>query len=105
MRAGTRAALCVYVPYVLNASLEFLRVVARECGVPVSLLRDVVQCVGSRLLKCHCGVDFLWPGRYAGYCARDTMPPSPKGQQPASRRTGHSVPTSRAPMQKGVPDL
>ena len=22
---------------------------------------------------------FLWPGRYAGYCARDTMPPSPKG--------------------------
>ena len=67
--------------------------------------QDVVQCVGSRLLWCECGVAFLWPGRYAGCCTRDTTPPSPKGQQPASRRTGHSVPTSRAPMQKGVPDL
>ena len=84
---------------------EFLRAVARVCGVPVSLLRDMVQCVGSRLLLCHCGVAFLWPGRCAGCCARDTTPPSPKGQQSASRRTGHSVPTSRAPMQKGVPDL
>ena len=65
----------------------------------------MVQCVGSRLLLCHCGVVFLWPGRYAGCCARDTTPPNPKGQQPASRRTGHSVPTSRAPMQKGVTDL
>ena len=54
--------------------MNFLRAVARECGVPVSLLRDMVQCVGSRLLSCHCGVDFLWPGRYAGYCARDTVP-------------------------------
>ena len=36
MRAGTRGALCVYVPYVLSASLEFLRAVARERGVPVS---------------------------------------------------------------------
>ena len=79
MRAGTRGAQCVYVPYVLSASLEFLRAVARECGVPVSLLRDMVQCVGSRLLSCHCGVVFLWPGRYAGCCARDTTPPSPKG--------------------------
>ena len=48
---------------------EFLRAVARECGVPVSLLRDMVQCVGSRLLSCHCGADFLWPGRYAGCCS------------------------------------
>ena len=48
-----------------------------------------MQCVGSRLLLCHCGVViFLWPGRYAGCCARDTTPPSPKGQQSASRRTG-----------------
>ena len=93
------------MPYVLSASLEFLRAVARECGVPVSLLRDMVQCVGSRLLSCHCGVVLLWPGRYAGCCARDTTPPSPKGQQPASRRTGHTVPTSWAPMQKGVPDF
>ena len=37
---------------------------------------------------------FAVAGRYVGCCARDTMPPSPKGQQPASRRTGHSVPTS-----------
>ena len=105
MRAGTRGALCVYVPYTHSASLEFLRAVARECGVPVSLLRDMVQCVGSRLLSCHCGVVLLWPGRYAGCCARDTLPPSPKGQQPASRHTRHLLPTSRAPMQKGVPDL
>ena len=41
---------------------EFLRAVARECGVPVSLLRDMVQCVGSRLLSCHCGVDFTVAG-------------------------------------------
>ena len=41
---------------------EFLRAVARECGVPVSLLRDMVQCVGSRLLSCHCGVDFCGRG-------------------------------------------
>ena len=34
-----------------------------------------------------------------------TTPPSPKGQQPASRHTRHLLPTSRAPMQKGVPDL
>ena len=64
-----------------------------------------MQCEGSRLLSCPCGVVLLWPGRYAGCCTRDTTPPSPKGQQPASRRTGHTVPTSRAPMQKGVPDL
>ena len=58
---GTRDTQCVYVPYVLSVSLEFLRAVARECGVPVSLLRDMVQCVGSRLLSCHCGVVFcVW---------------------------------------------
>ena len=59
-----------------------------------------MQCVGRRLLWCPCGVAFLWLGRCAGCCTRDSTPPSPKGQQPASRRTGHSVPTSRAPMQK-----
>ena len=103
MRAGTRAALCVYVPYVLSASLEFLRAVARECGVHVCLHR--IWCSAWAVVSCRVTVAwiFLWPGRYAGYCARDTMPPSPKGQQPASRRTGHSVPTSRAPMQKRSP--
>ena len=79
MRAGTRAALCVYVPYVLSATLEFLRAVARECGVPVSLLRDMVQCVGSRLLSCHCGVDFCGRGA-ALVAARETQrPPALRG--------------------------
>ena len=36
---GTRDTQCVYVPYVLSVSLEFLRAVARVCGVHVSLLR------------------------------------------------------------------
>ena len=36
---GTRDSQCVYVPYVLSVSLEFLRAVARVCGVHVSLLR------------------------------------------------------------------
>ena len=75
---------------------KFRRAVARVCGVHVSLLRDMVQCVSRRLLWCPCDVVFLWLGRCAGCCARDTMPPSPEGQQPASRHTGHSVPTSRA---------
>ena len=33
MCTGTRDAQCVYVPYVLSASLEFLRAVACVCGV------------------------------------------------------------------------
>ena len=36
---GTRDTQCVYVPYVLSVSFEFLRAVARVCGVHVSLLR------------------------------------------------------------------
>ena len=50
-----------------------------------------------------CGVLVAWifvAGALRWCCTRDSTPPSPKGQQPASRRTGHSVPTSRAPMQK-----
>ena len=34
----------------LSVSFEFLRAVARVCGVHVSLLRDTVQCVSRRLL-------------------------------------------------------
>ena len=33
-----------------------------SAGVPVTLLREMVQCVGSRLLSCHCGVDFCGRG-------------------------------------------
>ena len=53
----------------------------------------MVQCVSRRLLWCPCDVVFLWLARCAGYCRRDTMPPSPKGQQPASRQTSHLLPT------------
>ena len=78
----------------------------RNCAtVHVSLHKDVVQCVSSRLLSCPGDVFFLWLGRCAGCCTRDSTPPSPKGQQPASRHTRHLLPTSRAPMQKGVPEL
>ena len=51
---------------------EFLRAVARECGVPVSLLRDMVQCVGSRLLSCP--VAWIFCGRGATLvAARETQ--------------------------------
>ena len=56
MRAGTRGALCVYVPYVLSASLEFLRAVARVCGVHVSLLR--MWCSAWAVVSC--GVLVAW---------------------------------------------
>ena len=62
MRAGTRAALCVYVPYVLSATLEFLRAVARECGVHVSLAQGYGAVRGQSSPVVSCGVDFLWPG-------------------------------------------
>ena len=56
MCAGTRDAQCVYVPYVLSASLEFLRAVARVCGVHVSLLR--MWC--NAWADVSCGVLVAW---------------------------------------------
>ena len=80
MRAGTRAALCVYVPYVLSATLEFLRAgCAVSVGVHVSLLRDMVQCVGSRLLSCPVAWIFCGRGAALAAASRDSTPPSPKG--------------------------
>ena len=38
---------------------EFLRAVARVCGITA---QDMVQCVGSRLLWCPCGVAFCGRG-------------------------------------------
>ena len=105
VRAGTRGAQCVYVPYVLSASLEFLRAVAPTCyGVHVSLHKDVVQCVINRLLSCPCDVVFVSGALRWVAAQKVTTPPSREGQQPASRYTRHLLPTSRAPMQKGVPD-
>ena len=70
----------------------------------VCLHKDVVQCVINRLLSCPCDV-FSVSGALRWVAAKKvTTPPSPKGQQPASRHTRHLLPTSRAPMQKGVPD-
>ena len=105
VRAGTRGAQCVYVPYVLSASLEFQRAVAPTCyGVHVCLHKDVVQCVINRLLSCPCDVVFVSRALRWVAAKKVTTPPSPKGQQPASRHTRHLLPTSRTPMQKGVPD-
>ena len=56
MCAGFRATLCVHVPCVLRVAHETLHAVARVCGVHVSLLRDMVQCVSRRLLWCPCDV-------------------------------------------------
>ena len=50
---------------------EFLRAVARVCGVHVSLLRDMVQCVSRRLLWCPCDVVFCGWGAALG-AARET---------------------------------
>ena len=68
---------------------EFLRAVALVCGVHVSLLRDMVQCVSRRLLWCPCDVVFLWLGRCAGSCTRDLTPPALRGssQQVAAPAT------------------
>ena len=71
----------------------------------MSLLR--MWCSAWADVSCGVLVAWIFCGRGAALvAARETQRlPSPKGQQPASRRTGHSVPTSQAPMQKGVPDL
>ena len=72
MRAGTRGALCVYVPYVLSASLEFLRAVARERGVPVSLLR--MWCSVWAVVSCRVLVAWFYCGRGATLvAARETQ--------------------------------
>ena len=105
VRAETRGAQCVYVPYVLSASLEFQRAVAPTCyGVHVCLHKDVVQCVINRLLSCPDDVVFVTGALRWVAAKKVRKPPSPKGQQPASRHTRHLLPTSMAPMQKGVPD-
>ena len=64
-----------------------------------------MQCVSRRLLCVLVAWLFCDRGAALVTARKVSTPPSPKGQQPASRRTGHSVPASRAPMQKGVPDL
>ena len=103
--AGFRATLCVHVPCVLRVAHETLRAVAPTCyGVHVCLHKDVVQCVINRLLSCPCDVVFVSGALRWVAAKKVTTPPSPKGQQPASRHTRHLLPTSRAPMQKGVPD-
>ena len=56
----------------LSVSFEFLRAVARVCGVHVSLLRDMVQCVSRRLLWCPCDVVFCDRGAALG-AARETQ--------------------------------
>ena len=72
VRAGTRGALCVYVPYVLSASLEFLRAVARERGVPVSLLR--MWCSVWAVVSCRVLVAWFYCGRGATLvAARETQ--------------------------------
>ena len=64
-----------------------------------------MQCVINRLLSCPCDVVFVSGALRWVAAKKVTTPPSPKGQQPASRHTRHLLPTSWAPMQKGVPDL
>ena len=84
---------------------ETLRAVAPTCyGVHVCLHKDVVQCVINRLLSCPCDVVFVSGALRWVAAKKVTTPPSLKGQQPASRHTRHLLPTSTAPMQKGVPD-
>ena len=80
---------------------EFLRAVAPTCyGVHVCLHKDVVQCVINRLLSCPCDVVFVSGALRWVAAKKVTTPPSPKGQQPASRHTRHLLPTSRAPAQQ-----
>ena len=72
MCAGTRDAQCVYVPYVLSASLEFLRAVARVCGVHVSLHR--MWCSAWADVSCGVLVAWLFCGRGAALvAARETQ--------------------------------
>ena len=72
MCAGTRGAQCVYVPYVLSVSLEFLRAVARVCGVPVSLLR--MWCSAWAVVSCCVTVAWIFCGRGATLvAARETQ--------------------------------
>ena len=85
---------------------ETLRAVAPTCyGVHVCLHKDVVQCVINRLLSCPCDAVFVSGALRWVAAKKVTTPPSPEGQHPASRHTRHLLPTSWAPMQKGVPDL
>ena len=65
---------------------EFLRAVARVCGVHVSLLRDMVQCVSSRLLWCPYDVVFCGWGAALG-AARETQ------RLPALRGSSQQVAT------------
>ena len=84
--------------------MEFQRAVAPTCySVHVCLHKDVVQCVINRLLSCPCDVVFVSGALRWVAAKKVTTPPSPKGQQPASRHTRHLLPTSWAPMQKRSP--
>ena len=65
---------------------EFLRAVALVCGVHVSLLRDMVQCVSRRLLWCPCDVVFRGWGAALG-AARETQ------RLPALRGSSQQVAT------------
>ena len=89
MCARTRDAQCVYVPYVLSASLEFLRAVARVCGVHVSLLR--MWCSVWAVVSCRVTVAWFYCGRGATLAAaRETQRLSSKLTGAVAHKGGRS---------------
>ena len=66
--------------------------------------QDVVQCVINCLLSCPGCVWFCVRGAALGTARKGSTPPTPEGQQPASRHTRHLLPDLQGARAEEIPD-